>query len=123
MGSEIKYTNIGKLKQTRLHSVNTQLSVADGIAVMKERLSTLTWRLHNVLSSEAFDDEAKEVIKNCRVIRDLKPLLVKIYEKGSALVGLKETKSSLNAVRSITESVATVYDGDLMNHCRIIAAQ
>ena len=59
--------------------MNTQLSVADGIGVMKEGLSTLTWRLHNVLSSEAFDDEAKEVIKNCRVICDLKSLLVKIY--------------------------------------------
>ena len=31
MGSEVGYTNIGTLRQTRLQSVDAQLSVADGI--------------------------------------------------------------------------------------------
>ena len=29
MGSEVKYTNIGTLRQTRLHSVDAQVSAAD----------------------------------------------------------------------------------------------
>ena len=64
-----------------------------------------------------FDEGTKEVIKNCRVFCDLKSLLVKIYQKGSIMVGLKEAKTFVNAVRSIAGSVATVDDGDLMNHC------
>ena len=43
LGSEVKYTNIGTLRQTRLHSVDVQASAADGIGMVKERLSTLTW--------------------------------------------------------------------------------
>ena len=90
--SEVKYTNIGKLRQTRLHSVDAQLSVAHGIGMVKERLSTLTWRFHNDLSSEVFDDGTKEMIENCRVTFGLKSLLAKIYQKGSVMVGLEETK-------------------------------
>ena len=55
-------------------------------------------------------------MENCRLICDLKSLMEKIYQKESAMVGLKETKTFLNAVRNITGSVATVDDGDLMNH-------
>ena len=122
MGSEVKYTNIGTLRQTRFHPVDAQLSVSDGIGMVKERLFILTWRLHNDLSSEVFDDGTKEVIKNCRVICDLKSLLVKIYQKGSVMVGLEETKTFLNAVRSITGKLATVDDGDLINHYRMFVA-
>ena len=46
MGSEVKYTNIGTVRQTRLHSVDAQVSTVDGISMVKERLSALTWRLH-----------------------------------------------------------------------------
>ena len=46
MGSEVKHTNIGTVRQTRLHSVDSQVSAADGNRMVKERLSTLTWRLH-----------------------------------------------------------------------------
>ena len=53
---------------------------------------------------------------------DLKSLLEKIYQKGSAMVGLEETKTFLNAVRNITGSVVTVDDGDLMNHYRMFVA-
>ena len=35
------------------------------------------------------------------------------------MVGLKETKIFLNAVRNTTGSVATTNDGDLMNHYRM----
>ena len=38
------------------------------------------------------------------------------------MVGLKEAKTFLNAVRNTTGSVATANDGDLMNHYRIFAA-
>ena len=74
MGSEVKYTNIGTVRQTRLHSVDTQVSAADGIGMVKERLSTLTRRLHNNLANKAFDGCTKELIENCRVICDLKSL-------------------------------------------------
>ena len=34
--SEVKYTDIGTVKQTRLHSVDSQVSVAGGIGMVKE---------------------------------------------------------------------------------------
>ena len=77
-GSEVKYTSIGKVRQTRLHSVDAQVSAADKIGMVKERLYALTRRLHNDLVNEVFDDGTKEVIENCRVICDLKTLLEKI---------------------------------------------
>ena len=62
------------------------------------------------------------MIENCRIICDLKSLLEKIYQKGSAVVGLEGAKTFLNAVRNITENVAAVEDGDLMNHYRVFVA-
>ena len=62
------------------------------------------------------------MIENCRIICDLKSLLEKIHQKGSAVVGLEGAKTFLNAVRNITENVATVDDGDLMNHYRVFVA-
>ena len=38
------------------------------------------------------------------------------------MVGLEGAKTFLNAVRNITENVATVEDGDLMNHYRVFVA-
>ena len=122
MGSEVKYTNIGTVRQTRLHSVDVQVSAADGIGMVKKRLSTLTWRLHSDLANQVFDDGTKKVIENCRVICDLKSLLEKIYQKGSVRLGFKGAKTFLNAVRNITGSVATVDDGDLMIHYRLFVA-
>ena len=69
LGSEVRYTNIGTLRQTRLHSVDAQVSAADGIGMVKERLSTLTWRFHNDLANEVFDDRTKEVIENCNLCK------------------------------------------------------
>ena len=122
MDSEVKYTNVGTVRQTRLLSVDAQVSAAGRISMVKERLSTLTWRLHNDLANEVFDDCTKEVIENCRVICDLKSLLEKIYQKGSVMVGLEGAKTFLNAVRNITGSVATVDDGDLIIHYRLFVA-
>ena len=63
MSSEVKYTNISSVRQTRLHSVDTQVFVADGIGMVKERLSALTWRLRDYLANEVFDDCTKEVYR------------------------------------------------------------
>ena len=63
MSSEVKYTNISSVRQTRLHSVDTQVFVADGIGMVKERLSALTWRLHDYLANAVFDDCTKEVYR------------------------------------------------------------
>ena len=79
--------------------MDAQLSVADGTDMVKERLSTLTWWLHNDLSSEVFDDGTQEEIQNCRVNFDLKSLLVKIYQKGSGMVRLRP-KIFLNAAKN-----------------------
>ena len=122
LGSEVKYTNIGTLRQTRLHSVDAQVFAADGTGLVKERLSTLTWRFHNNLANEVSDDCTKEVIENCRVTCDLKSLLEKICQKGSVMVGLEEAKTFLNAVRNTTGSVTTADDGDLMNHYQMFVA-
>ena len=63
MGSEVKYTDIGTVRQTRLHSVDAQVSVAAGIGMVKERLSTLTWRLHNDLANEVLMTVQKKCSK------------------------------------------------------------
>ena len=52
----------------------------------------------------------------------MKSLLVNIYQKGTFMVWLEEAKLFLNVVRSITESDATVNDGDLMNHYPVSVA-
>ena len=122
MGSKVKYTNIGTVRQTRLHSVDAQVSAADGIGMVKERLSTLTRRLHNDLASEVLDYGTKKVIANCRVIYDLKSLLEKICQKESIMVRLEETETILNAVRIITGCFATIYEGNLINHYRMFVA-
>ena len=80
MDSKVKYTNVGTVRQTRLLSVDAQVSAAGRISMVKERLSTLTWRLHNDLANSVFDGCSKEVTNNCRVLRDSKSLLQKISE-------------------------------------------
>ena len=122
MDSEVKCTNIGTVRQTRLHSVDTQVSASDKIGMGKEGLSLLTRSLHNDLEIEILDCRTKNVIANCTVIFDLKPLLVKIYQKESAMVRLEETETFLNAVRDITGSFATIYKGNLINHYRMFVA-
>ena len=114
MGSEVNYINICTLRQTRLHSVDAQLSVESWHS--KGDMSTLTWRLHNDLSREVFDESTNVVMENCRAIWNSKSLLVRIYQKGSVIVELEEPKTFSNAVRSITGSVTTVDDSYLIIH-------
>ena len=42
MSSEVRYTDIGMVRQIRLHSVDSQVSAADRIGTVKESLSALT---------------------------------------------------------------------------------
>ena len=102
--------------------MDTQVSATDEIGKVKEGLSTLTGRLHNDLKIEILDCSTKNVIANCRVIYDLKSLLEKLYQKGSAMVRLEETKTFLNAVTNITGSFATIFKGDLINDYRMFVA-
>ena len=115
MGSEVKYTNIGMVTEIRLRIYPSFYSRRNGLGE-----GEIIY--FNDLANEVFDDCTKEVIKNCRVICDLKSLLEKIYQKGSVMVGLEGAKTFLNAVRNITGSVATVDDGDLMIHYRVFVA-
>ena len=114
MNTGIDHVNIGKIRQTRLQSENGQLEIADGIKLVKERSSTLTWRLNHDLSNEVFDVNTEDLIENCRIICDLKSLLCRINEKGSVIVGLEDSKKFLKAVRDITGSVSSIEDADLI---------
>ena len=78
MGFEGRSTNTGTVKQTTLYSVDAQVSAADGIGMVKKRLSSLSWRFHKDLSNEAFDDGSKDEIEDCSIC-GLRSLLVKIY--------------------------------------------
>ena len=78
MNFDIVCVSIGTSRQTRLHSVNNELAIADGVQMLRERLSTLTWRLHHDLLAEIFDDKTKRVIEYCRIVCDVKSLLSRI---------------------------------------------
>ena len=86
MDTPIDNVNIGTSRQTRLTAQSDQLSIADGVKLAKERLYTLAWRLHHDLSTEVFEKETEIMIENCRVVSDLKTLILQIHE-GSILVG------------------------------------
>ena len=62
--------------------------------MVKERLLTLAWRIHNDLSSEDFNFSTELMVEHCRVVCDLKLLLLRIHEKG-ALIGRFEESSKL----------------------------
>ena len=118
MGSVVKHINIGTERQTRLQSVGEQLTVADGLGMVKERLKTFCWRLHHDLSNEVYDANTTEIIENCRLICDIKSLLLKLSRKGSVLVGLEGARPFVDAVRKITGSVSSVKDEDLIQQYR-----
>ena len=46
----MKNVNMGTIRQTRLQAVSGKMQLANGITLVKERLSTLTWRLQNDLN-------------------------------------------------------------------------
>ena len=107
----------GKANKTSFRGWLWMVSVADRIGIVKERLSTLTWRLHDDLSSEVFDDGTKELIKNCRVICDLRSLLVKIYQKRSIMVGLEKAKCNEKYHWKCCDYRRRQFDKSLSNVC------
>ena len=114
MGSTINHINIGTIRQTRFHSNHTELTIADGLYMVKERLKTLCWRLHHDLSNEVYDVGTVDIIENCRVVCDSRSLLLNLVRKGSVLVGLEEARRFVDAVRKITGSVSSITDEDLI---------
>ena len=48
--------------------MDVQVSAADGIGMVKERLSTLTWRLHNDLANEVLmtvQKKCSKIVEKC----------------------------------------------------------
>ena len=80
-------------------------------SLVRERLTTLAWRLHN-------DEDTNKMIENIRVVCDLKSVLSNIKEKGSVVFGLQNSAKFLNAVRCITDSVRTISDEDIVKMYR-----
>ena len=112
MESTIDHVIMGKPRQTRSQTSDGEGEIADGIALVRESLTTLAWRLHNDLKADAFDEDTKKMTENIRVVCDLKNVLSNIKEKGSAVLGLQNSAKFLNAVRCITDSVHTISDED-----------
>ena len=104
MNCAIGHVNIGTARQTRLQSDQNQLAVADGINLVKERLSTLAWRMHHDFCRELFDAETKQKIEHCRTICDVKSLLTKINRNGAVTVGLEEGECFLIATNAVTDT-------------------
>ena len=113
MGVSIGNINIGTTRQTRLAAQNDLVHVADGTALVQERLYTLAWRLHHDLSNEIFDKDTAAMIEHCRVVSDLASLLKKIDRKGPVLVGLEESNKFINSARAITGTIKSISDCDL----------
>ena len=102
MESTIDHVIMGKPPQTRLQTSDGEVEIADGIALVRESLTTLAWRLHNNLQADVFDKDTKKMIEIIRVVCDLKS----VYRTSRRKVAAK----FLNAVRSITDSVHTISD-------------
>ena len=113
MDVSIGNVNIGTSRQTRL-TAQTELAIADGTELVKANLHTLAWRLHHDISSEIFDKDIEIMIENCRIVSDLKSMLIKIKEKGSVLVGLEESKKFITAAHAMTGTIASVSDDDMI---------
>ena len=118
MAAKVENVNMGSCRQTRLQSSSGELQVADGIGLVKERLTTLVWRLQNDLKSEVFDEDTKKMVEKVRTICDLKTLLESIKKKGSIVFGLQNSNKFLDAVRSITGTVKDVSDEDIVKTYR-----
>ena len=119
MNSSITHINIGTMRQTRLQSASKELTVADGLEMVSERLKTLCWRLNNDLKAEVFQKETIEMIENCRIVCDIKSLVVKLLNKGSVVVGLEEARTFVDSVRRITGTLRSIKDDHLINDYRV----
>ena len=63
------------------------MEIADGIALVKERLTLLSWGLNYDLLHEVFDYNVKKLIEDIRIFSDLKNILLNVMKKGSVLFG------------------------------------
>ena len=104
MDCAIDHVSMGTSRQTRLQASENQIVVADGIKLVKERLSTISWRLQHDFSNELFDAEAKQIIEHCRTICDIKALLTKIHRRGAVSVGMQEGQNFLQAMSAVTNT-------------------
>ena len=115
MQTNIEHINTGHLRQTRIQcSRSNEMEIADGFSLVRERLVTLTWRLHHDLKAEVFDDDHRDLVENIRVICDLKSILSKVREKGCVVYGLESSSRFLKAVRAITNTVSTISDEEIV---------
>ena len=55
MKTKIDHANKGIVTKIRHSAVNSQILISDGVKMVKERLITLAWRLHNDLSNDILD--------------------------------------------------------------------
>ena len=118
MESTIDHVIMGKPRQTRLQTSDGEVEIADEIALVRESLTTLAWRLHNDLKADVFDEDTKKIIENIRVVCHLKNVFSNIKENGSVVFGLQNSAKFLNAVRCITDSVHTISDEDIVRMYR-----
>ena len=103
MGKEIDNINTGHVRQTWLQSSTSgEMKITDGASLARERLVTLTWRLHRDLQEQVLDNDVKDLIEFIRNICDMKTHLLNIREKGNVLYGLESSEKFLNAVRKVT---------------------
>ena len=116
MGTTIDYLNTGHVRQTRLQNANTgNVTIADGIALVRERLNTLAWRLHHDLSREVFDEDVKEAIEHIRTVSDLKGMLSNVEKKGSMLFGMESSDNFLKSARALTNTITTIPDHEIIS--------
>ena len=104
---------LDQIQNARLQAVSGEIQVADGIKLVKERLSTLTWRLQNGLNVDVFDDETKKLIEDIRIVCDLKGSLENIKKIGSVVFGLQNSDRFVKAVRCLTNSVSSISNEDI----------
>ena len=115
MGCDIGHIGMETVQQTtRPQLQQNQVVVADGVNLVKERLSTLAWRMHHDFSGELFEDETKEMIEHCRTVCDVKSLLAKINRKGAVSVGLEEGDNFLIATNFVTDTCKSFSRNDML---------
>ena len=122
MDCAIGHVDMGTVRQTRLQAEQSQVVVADGVNLVKERLSTLAWRMHHDFASELFEDETKEMIEHCRTVCDVKSLLAKIHKKGAVSVGLEEGENFLISSNAITDACKSFPRDDMLKLFRDYAS-
>ena len=110
MSSKVDHVTEGNLHQTRLQISIASIDIIDDIALVKDRLNSLAWRLHHDLSTEVFDVSVKQIIEHTRTITDIKSMSTEVEKKGSLLVSLETSVNFLKAARKLTNTIITIPD-------------